>query len=270
MRVEADTENANSDMCVRPISAAPARRKRATAGASAAAGGWSRRIVEPAEVVSPATSKRSLIETASPGRGDRGRDPRSPPGRQPRRRRGRWQSWSRRRRARRAAPAPRRSSARRRAGAEEALRAMVCRRASVRSSAIADAIIRSFPSSGRSARLPVSMGETSATGRGSRSIREPAISGCRSVDRSADSNARDSSRILEPTFGNSMTITMREMLEAGVHFGHQTRFWNPKMAPYIYGHRNKIHIINLEEDAAALRGRDEVHPPAGLAPAARS
>ena len=43
-----------------------------------------------------------------------------------------------------------------------------------------------------------------------------------------------------------MPITMREMLEAGVHFGHQTRFWNPKMAPYIYGHRNKIHIINLE------------------------
>src|SRR6195952_3149783 len=43
-----------------------------------------------------------------------------------------------------------------------------------------------------------------------------------------------------------MTITMREMLEAGVHFGHQTRFWNPKMAPFIYGHRNKIHIINLE------------------------
>jgi small subunit ribosomal protein S2 len=37
------------------------------------------------------------------------------------------------------------------------------------------------------------------------------------------------------------------MLEAGVHFGHQTRFWNPKMAPYIYGHRNKIHIINLEK-----------------------
>ncbi|MFT3665775.1 30S ribosomal protein S2 [Piscinibacter sp.] len=44
-----------------------------------------------------------------------------------------------------------------------------------------------------------------------------------------------------------MTISMREMLEAGVHFGHQTRFWNPKMAPYIYGHRNKIHIINLEK-----------------------
>ena len=44
-----------------------------------------------------------------------------------------------------------------------------------------------------------------------------------------------------------MTITMREMLEAGVHFGHQTRFWNPKMAPYIFGHRNKIHIINLEK-----------------------
>jgi small subunit ribosomal protein S2 len=43
-----------------------------------------------------------------------------------------------------------------------------------------------------------------------------------------------------------MSVTMREMLEAGVHFGHQTRFWNPKMAPYIFGHRNKIHIINLE------------------------
>ncbi len=44
-----------------------------------------------------------------------------------------------------------------------------------------------------------------------------------------------------------MSITMREMLEAGVHFGHQTRFWNPKMAPYIFGHRNRIHIINLEK-----------------------
>ncbi|HQU98829.1 MAG TPA: 30S ribosomal protein S2 [Nitrosomonas sp.] len=43
-----------------------------------------------------------------------------------------------------------------------------------------------------------------------------------------------------------MSVTMRQMLEAGVHFGHQTRFWNPKMAPYIFGHRNKIHIINLE------------------------
>jgi small subunit ribosomal protein S2 len=40
---------------------------------------------------------------------------------------------------------------------------------------------------------------------------------------------------------------MRQMLEAGVHFGHQTRYWNPKMAPYIFGHRNKIHIINLEK-----------------------
>ena len=44
-----------------------------------------------------------------------------------------------------------------------------------------------------------------------------------------------------------MSTTMREMLEAGVHFGHQTRFWNPKMAPFIFGHRNKIHIINLEK-----------------------
>ena len=44
-----------------------------------------------------------------------------------------------------------------------------------------------------------------------------------------------------------MSVNMREMLEAGVHFGHQTRFWNPKMAPFIFGHRNKIHIINLEK-----------------------
>jgi small subunit ribosomal protein S2 len=44
-----------------------------------------------------------------------------------------------------------------------------------------------------------------------------------------------------------MSASMREMLEAGVHFGHQTRFWNPKMAPYIFGHRNKIHIVNLEK-----------------------
>ncbi len=44
-----------------------------------------------------------------------------------------------------------------------------------------------------------------------------------------------------------MSTTMRQMLEAGVHFGHQTRYWNPKMAQYIFGHRNKIHIINLEK-----------------------
>jgi small subunit ribosomal protein S2 len=44
-----------------------------------------------------------------------------------------------------------------------------------------------------------------------------------------------------------MSVTMREMLEAGVHFGHQTRFWNPKMSPFIFGHRNKIHIVNLEK-----------------------
>ncbi len=44
-----------------------------------------------------------------------------------------------------------------------------------------------------------------------------------------------------------MTVTMRQMLEAGVHFGHQTRFWNPRMAPYLFGQRNKIHIVNLEK-----------------------
>ncbi len=44
-----------------------------------------------------------------------------------------------------------------------------------------------------------------------------------------------------------MSITMRQMLEAGVHFGHHTRYWNPKMAPFIFGDRNKIHIVNLEK-----------------------
>ena len=47
-----------------------------------------------------------------------------------------------------------------------------------------------------------------------------------------------------------MSVTMRQMLEAGVHFGHQTRYWNPKMAPFIFGHRNRIHIINLERTLA--------------------
>lgn len=56
-------------------------------------------------------------------------------------------------------------------------------------------------------------------------------------------------------------VTMRQMLEAGVHFGHQTRYWNPKMSPYIFGVRNKIHIINLEKtlpmflDAATFLGK---------------
>jgi small subunit ribosomal protein S2 len=49
-----------------------------------------------------------------------------------------------------------------------------------------------------------------------------------------------------------MNISMRDMLAAGVHFGHQTRFWNPKMAPFIFGSRNKIHIINLERTVPAF------------------
>ena len=51
-----------------------------------------------------------------------------------------------------------------------------------------------------------------------------------------------------------MSVTMREMLEAGVHFGHQTRYWNPKMEQYIFGHRNKIHIINLEKTLVMYQG----------------
>ena len=50
-----------------------------------------------------------------------------------------------------------------------------------------------------------------------------------------------------------MSVTMRQMLEAGVHFGHQTRYWNPKMAPYIFGQRNKIHIINLEKTLVSFQ-----------------
>ncbi len=52
--------------------------------------------------------------------------------------------------------------------------------------------------------------------------------------------------------GKFVNITMRDMLAAGVHFGHQTRFWNPKMSPYIFGARNKIHIINLEKTVPAF------------------
>ena len=48
------------------------------------------------------------------------------------------------------------------------------------------------------------------------------------------------------------TVSMREMLQSGVHFGHQTRYWNPKMGQYIFGARNKIHIINLEHSVPAF------------------
>ena len=51
------------------------------------------------------------------------------------------------------------------------------------------------------------------------------------------------------------SVSMRQMLEAGVHFGHQTRFWNPRMAQYIFGERNRIHIINLEKTQPLLRRR---------------
>ena len=49
-----------------------------------------------------------------------------------------------------------------------------------------------------------------------------------------------------------MTVSMKEMLRAGVHFGHQCRYWNPKMEPFIFGARNKIHIINLEHTVPAF------------------
>ena len=57
-------------------------------------------------------------------------------------------------------------------------------------------------------------------------------------------------------------VTMREMLEAGVHFGHQTRFWNPQMAPYIFGERNKIHFVNLEKTLPLYVEPQTTEPPA--------
>ncbi len=48
-------------------------------------------------------------------------------------------------------------------------------------------------------------------------------------------------------------VTMRQLLEAGVHFGHRTRYWNPQMAPYIFGARNRIHIVNLEHTLPMLK-----------------
>ena len=59
-------------------------------------------------------------------------------------------------------------------------------------------------------------------------------------------------------------VSMRQMLEAGVHFGHQTRYWCPKMAPYIYGERNKIHIFNLEKNFADVRGLSQLSRQAGI------
>src|SRR5882672_9277870 len=67
------------------------------------------------------------------------------------------------------------------------------------------------------------------------------------LDRSAAPRRMEAQPLQEM---HGMAVTMREMLEAGVHFGHQTRFWNPRMAPYIFGHRNKIHIVNLEKTLA--------------------
>lgn len=51
------------------------------------------------------------------------------------------------------------------------------------------------------------------------------------------------------------TVSMRDMLKAGVHFGHQTRYWNPKMKPFIFGARNKVHIINLEKNCTNVQRR---------------
>ena len=56
----------------------------------------------------------------------------------------------------------------------------------------------------------------------------------------------------EPVESTMPNVSLRDLLEAGVHFGHQTRLWNPKMKPYIYGERNGIHIIDLQKTARGL------------------
>jgi small subunit ribosomal protein S2 len=63
----------------------------------------------------------------------------------------------------------------------------------------------------------------------------------------ARQGGQDRTAVKPQYWSQAMSVTMRQMLEAGVHFGHQTRFWNPKMAPFIFGQRNKIHIVNLEK-----------------------
>src|SRR6184192_223224 len=71
---------------------------------------------------------------------------------------------------------------------------------------------------------------------------------CRRIDQGSRGEPRGRPTLTDRS--DIVSVTMRQMLEAGVHFGHQTRYWNPKMAPYIFGHRNKIHIINLERTLA--------------------
>src|SRR5690606_35826982 len=70
------------------------------------------------------------------------------------------------------------------------------------------------------------------------------VDGCSSGPWGDRTAIRRKSQPVRLRSSHDMSVTMRQMLEAGVHFGHQTRFWNPRMAPYIFGHRNKIHIIN--------------------------
>ena len=81
---------------------------------------------------------------------------------------------------------------------------------------------------------------------------DPRTSGCPNPDRLTTVCRRRRVRANGGSWSNPersavMSVTMRQMLEAGVHFGHQTRYWNPKMAEYIFGQRNKIHIVNLEK-----------------------
>src|SRR5262249_15403572 len=82
---------------------------------------------------------------------------------------------------------------------------------------------------------------------------DPRTSGCPTSDAPATARATSGGRAVGGSWSNpdgrslGMSVTMRQMLEAGVHFGHQTRYWNPKMAEYIFGQRNKIHIVNLEK-----------------------
>jgi hypothetical protein len=99
------------------------------------------------------------------------------------------------------------------------------------------------------------------TGRSCRPSQAAGVATCGFVPMPENANSTMCVDFRPNLWSKFMSVTMREMLEAGVHFGHQTRFWNPKMAPFIFGHRNKIHIINLEktlpmfQDAAKVRAQ---------------
>src|SRR3990167_344502 len=211
-------EKANSTMFVRPMKDAPAARSRATAGLSQGAGGASASTTEPAGVGWPCMSNRSLTETARPASGKC-----ATPGLA-----ALAQASSNKARVKTRAQAVERAVARDFSISAQALVCAACSMRRVVSRSLGMLVLESLGFAGCKNRA--------------RQIANQSHQGV--AARKAANVGLDFRPNLWSIF---MSVTMREMLEAGVHFGHQTRFWNPKMAPYIFGHRNKIHIINLEK-----------------------